>query len=191
MEGFSLEYQVIVRRPRWEDVASLDAFFIKVIQHTLIINGLADLVDFQIEEREDKNKKIRQDLATGGKDRFFLLGEYQGQIIATIEYGPPSELLLQCTNQELLGVPEIGTVFVCPNHQRRGVASLLLRTLFQELSQAQIDQVCLDSGYPLAQEIWTHIFGEPTYVLKDFWSPGGHHLIWRVGVAEMMKAWKH
>jgi rifampin ADP-ribosylating transferase len=159
----------------------IDAFFEMVMEHTFQANALGDLSELKSEEIEDKKLKIRQDLATGGKERFFLLAEYQGQIIGTIEHGLSSDLLRECTNHELSAVPEIGTVFVCPEYQRQGV--------FQELRRTNVEEVCLDSGYKEAQKIWVHIFGEPAYFLKDFWSQGNHHMVWRVKVEEMLNQW--
>lgn len=184
-----IKKQIIVRRPRREEVDLIDAFFETVIEHTFRVNGLDDLSELKSEEIDDKKVKIRQDIATSGKERFFLLAEYQGQIIGTIEHGLSSDLLRRCTNHELSAVPEIGTVFVYPEYQRQGVASLLLRALFQELRRTNVEEVCLDSGYKEAQKIWVHIFGEPAYFLRDFWSQGNHHMVWKVKVEEVLNQW--
>ena len=55
-------------------------------------------------------------LETDGKDRFFLVAEYEDKIIGSIEYGIANDLLNSCTNHELEGMLEIGTVFVRPEY---------------------------------------------------------------------------
>lgn len=43
-----------------------------------------------------------------------------------------------------------------------------------------IEEFCLDSGYTSAQKIWKKKFGEPDYLLKDFWGAGYDHMIWKI-----------
>lgn len=40
-------------------------------------------------------------------------------------------------------------------------------------------EFCLDSGYTNAQKVWKKKFGEPDYLLKDYWGEGFDHMIWR------------
>ncbi|KAF0822419.1 Acetyltransferase [Cytobacillus firmus] len=35
-----------------------------------------------------------------------------------------------------------------------------------------VEEFCLDSGYRQSQKIWKKKFGEPEYLLKDYWGKG-------------------
>jgi hypothetical protein len=35
-----------------------------------------------------------------------------------------------------------------------------------------------DSGFTVAKKIWTHLYGEPYKVIKDYWGQGVDHFIW-------------
>jgi len=177
---------IVIRRPRMEELNRIDAFFAIVIEHTFLVNGLGALADTKAEELDYKQKIIRADFATGGEERFFLLAEHGGEIVGSIECGPANDLLVACAKNELQDVPEVGTVFVHPHHQRRGLASLLLSTMFDALWRRNVKEVCLDSGYKEAQRIWTHVFGEPTYLAKDYWGDGSHHMVWHIPLKEAL-----
>lgn len=176
--------RVIVRRPRLEETAMIHEFFEMILRDTFERNGISDLTKLLEEEIQDKKQCIAQDFETGGTDRFFLLAEYKEQIIGSVEHGLANELLNKCTNNELKSMPEIGTVFVHPEYQREGVASLLLYRLFQELSNKGVAEICFDSGYKTAQKIWCKKIGNPEYFLKDYWDEGIHHMVWKAKVKD-------
>ncbi|MGE0999241.1 GNAT family N-acetyltransferase, partial [Bacillus sp. Gnz1/3] len=101
------------------------------------------------------------------------------KIIGTIEVGPASTLINSCTGGVLKDLYEIGTVFILPEYQKKGIGSFLLHTMFLTLLSRGITEYCLDSGYKKAQSIWTKKFGEPSYVLKDYWGESSDHMIWK------------
>lgn len=175
---------IIIRRPKIAELKEIDAFFEAVIEHTFEVNDLSTLTELKEQELDFKRRLIRCDFATGGEKRFFLIADLGGEITGTIEFGEANEVILDCSENALQDVPEIGTVFVHPKHQRQGVASLLLRALFEELQRKNIKEVCLDSGYREAQRIWSHIFGKPAYFSRDHWGEGSHHMVWHVMVED-------
>jgi len=61
---------------------------------------------------------------------------------------------MRCTNGKLKNMPEIGTVFVHPDYQKRGIARQMLQSIFDHLQNQGIEEVCFDSGYSIAQSIW-------------------------------------
>lgn len=171
-----------IRRPKIEDRAELHELFNEVITDTFHREGLSDMVnDIQI-EIESKEQYLKSDLYSDGKHRFFWLGidTCTNKIIGCIEYGPASELITACTKGELQGWIEIGTVFVHPKYQRKGIGTLLLHTMLLTLQSREIKKICLDSGYKNAQEVWKNIFGIPDYLVKDYWSKGYHHMVWKI-----------
>jgi len=179
--------KVIIRRPRKDEIDRIHAFFILVLQDTFAINGISELKELLAGEIQDKKRCIQQDFETDGSERFFLLAEYRDEIIGSIEYGTANDLLNTCTSHELEGMPEIGTVFVHPRYQRQGVAPLLLYSLFQELNKNDVEEICFDSGYKIAQKIWCKKFGEPEYFLENYWGEGSHHMVWRLNVRESLE----
>lgn len=177
-----------IRRPMVEEKDSIYDFFEVVLKHTFYINGIEDLEEL-LEEIQDKKRNIDQDFETDGKNRFFLIAEFNGEIIGTIEYGESNELIRKVTDNEYKDIPEIGTVFVHPKYQKRGVASLMLYNIFQRLSDEGVREVCLDSGYKAAQKIWCKIFGSPAYCLDKYWGEDDH-MIWKVDVKEALEKLK-
>ncbi|TYS87473.1 GNAT family N-acetyltransferase [Rossellomorea aquimaris] len=170
-----------IRRPRIEDQEELIQFFSKVIKHTFSKEGLEELLDDIENEIEIKKQYLKSDLDTNGTNRYFLIAfdKNNAEVIGTIEYGPASELITTCTDGEIKEMYEIGTVFVHPDYQGRGVATLLLNVMFLTFLNRGIQEFCLDSGYANAQKIWKRKFGEPHYWLKDYWGDGADHMIWK------------
>jgi GNAT superfamily N-acetyltransferase len=172
--------RIKIRRPDQNDQEELSRFFRIVITDTFAKEGLAEMA-LEIEnEIVLKNKYLKSDLDSNGENRYFLIAFDHENIIGTIEYGPVSELITDCTEGALKDLVEIGTVFVHPDYQRNGVGNLLLNAMFCTLQKKEIVEFCLDSGYKNAQKIWKKKFGAPDYSLKDYWSEGFDHLIWRV-----------
>jgi GNAT superfamily N-acetyltransferase len=170
-----------IRRPRIEDQEELNQFFSTVIKHTFYSEGISELVDDIESEIESKKQYLKSDLESNGKDRYFLIAsEKDGtDMIGTIEYGPASDLIHTCTNGALKEMYEIGTVFVHPDYQGRGIGTLLLNVMFLTFLNKGIQEFCLDSGYGDAQKIWMKKFGQPDYWLKDYWGDGSDHMIWK------------
>ncbi|MFD3449027.1 GNAT family N-acetyltransferase [Microbacteriaceae bacterium 4G12] len=159
----------------------LNLFFSITIKDTFAREGLSELLDDIEKEMETKKQYLQCDFDSDGEKRYFLIAvdKNSNKIIGTIEYGPASELINSCTDEVLKGLPEIGTVFVHPDYQRRGIGNLLLNAMFLTLLSKGIIEFCLDSGYKNAQKIWKKKFGEPDYLLKDYWGDGFDHMIWK------------
>jgi GNAT superfamily N-acetyltransferase len=174
---------VEIRRPRMEDIEELNQFFRIVITDTFRREGLAGLIEDIEAEIDSKNNYLQLDLDSKGDQRYFLIALAGNKIIGTIEYGPASELIKNCTNGEFRNLVEVGTVFVHPDYQRRGIGNKLLAVLLQTLKGCGIVDFCLDSGYKTAQTIWRKKFGEPDYLLKDYWGTGQDHMIWKISTS--------
>lgn len=171
-----------IGRPRHEDVELINKFFETVIMDTFEKNGISHLTEMIEEEIKCKRKYLKQDMESGGRDRFFLVVKEAGRVIGTIEYGSPNELIISCTRGEYKDMVELGTVFVHPEYQNRGVGSMMLRLMFDELKSKRIKEFCLDSGYKTAQKTWRKKLGTPAYIMKDYWGKGDDHMIWRVSL---------
>jgi len=174
---------VEIRRPKIEDIKQLNEFFKIVITDTFVKEGIEEKLNDIKDEIEMKKKYIESDFKSNGEERFFLVALYDGNIIGSIEYGPVSDLIRRCTNNAYKGLIEVGTVFVHPDFQRNGVGNLLLKTIYSVMRKKGIGEFCLDSGYNRAQMIWKKKFGDPDYLLKDYWGKGNDHMIWRIKVS--------
>ncbi|KFN01350.1 N-acetyltransferase [Bacillus clarus] len=185
-------YNLEVRRPNAKDRDELHVFFRTVITDTYAKEGLLELMDDIENEIETKKRYLQSDFDSNGKNRYFLLAinKAYDKIIGTIEIGPASTVINSCTGGVLKDLYEIGTVFVLPEYQRKGIGSLLLNAMLFTLLGKGIMEFCLDSGYKNAQKIWQSKFGEPNYLLKDYWSKSNHHMIWRKSIRDLSISFK-
>lgn len=173
-----------IDRPKLKDIKLINEFFTIVILDTFKKNDILDLVDIMAEEIENKGKFIKQDIDSNGEDRYFLIAKVHDKIVGSIEYGPANELITSYINGENKKLLEIGTVFVHPEYQNKGIGSRMINGIFMELSKKGMKQAFLDSGYKSAQKIWIKKFGIPKYNLKDYWGEGDHHMIWEISIDE-------
>ncbi|WP_176482055.1 GNAT family N-acetyltransferase [Paucisalibacillus globulus] len=170
----------VIRRPRKKDIIKIQELFRLVVTDTFQKEGIAELLDDIEEEIQTKITYLNQDIGTGGTDRYFLIAEVDEKIIGTIEFGPASDLIKKWTNDAFRSLYEVGTVFVHPSYQSKGIGNQLLNEIYVALQNRGAQEFCLDSGYKRSQTIWRKKFGEPDYVITDLWGDGAHHMIWRV-----------
>jgi GNAT superfamily N-acetyltransferase len=175
-----------IRRPKKDDIKQLHQFFRSVISDTFKNEGISGQNEDLEEEIRTKESYLENDLLSSGKNRYFLIALESDRIIGTIEYGPASSLIITCTNKSLQHLVEVGTVFVLPECQRKGIGNLLMQKMYKVLQDNGIGEFCLDSGYRRAQTIWKRKFGEPDYFLKDFWGENFHHMIWKLNVSVLL-----
>ncbi|MCG1023594.1 GNAT family N-acetyltransferase [Sutcliffiella horikoshii] len=175
-------HNVKIRRPIPEDINELNHFFRTVITDTFIKEGIGDKLEDLEEEIQAKKTYLSSDLNSNGKERYFLLALDGDKIIGTIEYGAASDLICKCTDNAFKRFHEVGTVFVHPTYQRKGIGNVLLTRIMEILHSKEIKEFCLDSGYASAQKIWKKKFGDPAYLLKNYWGESYHHMIWRIKV---------
>ncbi|RDI41357.1 GNAT family N-acetyltransferase [Falsibacillus pallidus] len=176
---------VKIRRPAKEDEKELHVFFQLVISDTFSKEGIGHMMEDIQEEIHTKKQYLDKDFESKGLNRYFLIAEVEDKIVGSIEYGPPSELILLHTNNEFQSIVEVGTVFVHPDFQRKGIGNRLLNEIYTVLAGKGMSAFCLDSGYARAQKVWKRKFGEPDYLLKDFWGKGLHHMIWRITLSTL------
>ncbi len=185
-EDFRVQ-NIEIRRPKIEDIEELNCFFKMLVANTFAREGLAYMLDEIEDEIKSKKRYLKSDLDSNGEDRYFLIALDGEKVIGTIEYGPASQLINDLTNSELKELFEVGTVFVHPDYQKRGIGNKLLNAIYVTLKSKGVEEFCLDSGYTNSQKIWKKKFGEPDYLIKDFWGEGFDHMIWRVKVKDVLK----
>ncbi|TDL80444.1 N-acetyltransferase [Peribacillus frigoritolerans] len=173
------DMKIEIRRPKMEDMDELNRFFSKVIRDTFEKEGISEMVGDMKDEMACKIQYLKTDLESNGENRYFLIGLDGKEIVGSIEYGPVSELIVSCTDGAFSRLSEIGTVFVHPDYQKRGIGTLLLNVMLLTLQNRGISEFCLDSGYSSAQKVWKKKFGEPDYFLQNYWGEGCDHMIWK------------
>ncbi|KAB2334543.1 GNAT family N-acetyltransferase [Cytobacillus depressus] len=175
-----------IRRPTLDDTTELNHFFRIVITDTFLKEGIGHMLEDIENEITSKEKYLHTDFESNGEKRYFLIASNGDQIIGSIEIGPASELINHCTNHALQELLEVGTVFVHPDFQRKGIGSMLLNAMYFTLRNRGIEEFCLDSGYTASQKIWKKKFGEPQYLLKNYWGEENDHMIWRVKLNDLL-----
>jgi GNAT superfamily N-acetyltransferase len=175
---------VNIRRPTTEDREQLNDFFRTVIIDTFIRECIGDQLNDITEEIEMKKRYLTSDFESNGEERYFLIAFYGDKIIGSIEFGPANEIIRDASDQAIEALVEVGTVFVHPDYQRKGVGNLLLKAMYETLRYNGIEEFCLDSGYKSAQLLWKRKFGEPDILLKDYWGKNFDHMIWKVKISE-------
>lgn len=186
LKGAPRVLNIVFRRPRAEDKEALNQFFRLVITDTFRKEGIGHKLEDIENEIKDKQTYLASDLESNGAKRFFLIALDGEKIIGTIEYGEASELISNCTDNALKDHKEVGTVFVDPDYQRKGIGNLLLNNIYLKLYEEGVKEFCLDSGYISAQKIWKKKFGDPDYLLENYWDEDYHHMIWRLRVDDLI-----
>lgn len=176
-----------IRRPTSEDIREINQFFRAVITDTFTKEGIGEMLEEIEEEISVKKKYFNLDIESNGEKRYFLIALDEDRIIGSIEFGPASKLINNCTSHALKDLMEVGTVFVNPDFQRKGIGNMLLNAIYLTLLHRGIEEFCLDSGYTIAQKIWIKKFGNPQYLLKNYWGEGYDHMIWRIKVEDLVK----
>lgn len=180
-------FGVIIERPKEADTLRVHEFFDIMIRSTFGANGLGDLKEIIQEEKTYKRSCLREYFESKGRVRYFLVAKLGDEIVGTIEYGPSNEIIRN-SDENLSIIKEVGTVYVHPEYQGQGIGKQLLDAIGRSLIEHGHKECVMDSGYQSAQKVWTKKFGRPFLLLKDYWSNGGHHMIWKLRVEQLLNA---
>jgi GNAT superfamily N-acetyltransferase len=161
-----------------EDLKSAEIVFETAIPDAFVKEGLT-LMDEAIQnEISSKKQMLVESLEDQEGELRFLVAKLDHRVIGTISFGPCGNDILKCTDNALSGVGELGSLYVLPEYQNKGVGSSLIHAMLQSMHENNISQFCLDSGYKRAQKRWIRKFGKPYKVVEDYWGPGFEHMIW-------------
>ncbi|MGQ7885606.1 GNAT family N-acetyltransferase [Paenibacillus sp. WC2504] len=145
--------------------------------------GLVALTEVIAREIEGKRRMLHDALHTVGEAVRFLVARMDDNIVGVISFGPCNDDIIKCTDGRLKNVGELGSLYVLPEYQGRGIGSALIRAMANKLAEQGIDSFCLDSGYRHAQAKWLNKFGQPYTTVQDYWGPGSGHMVWFCKVA--------
>jgi GNAT superfamily N-acetyltransferase len=177
---------IVLRRPAETDTEALDKFFRKTIRNTFRENNINDENEIEA-EIDEKNHYISEDFKTDGQACYFIIAEDTDKdlIIGTIAMCEPNDFLLETSDNELKDSTELGTLMIHPEYQRQGISQKLIDEIYKEFRRRGIKEFCFDSGYPIAQKIWSKRFGAPDYRRINQWGEGVDHLVWVRSVPEI------
>ncbi|TSB46634.1 GNAT family N-acetyltransferase [Alkalicoccobacillus porphyridii] len=170
-----------IRRPLTSDKQELTDLFQEVIKETFKREKISHLVADQQQELNMKMHYLESDLAKQKIARYFLIAidSRDDKIVGTIEYGNANEIIQDILKEELSQYPEIGTVFVLPKFQGKGIGTMLLDTIIKEIKLSGFKGYCLDSGYKQSQQFWIRKIGQPTFIQENYWDKDNHHMVWK------------
>ena len=167
-----------IAKPAKEDTqAAFDVFEASIID-AFEKEGLGDLTNDMACEIDSKKNLLTSSLENANSGISFLVAKMNGRLIGTISFGPCGSEIKKLTRGKLESIGELGSLYVLPGFQGKGVASALIHSMMQRLHQFGIEQFCLDSGYMHAQKKWLRKFGKPYHIAKDYWGKDRHHMIW-------------
>lgn len=167
-----------VRNLLEEDLFQLEEFLKVVISDTAQREGIT-ILNFTDEEVEGKMELCRGYLK--GENNSSILIALEGRkIIGTISSSYCDSDIKNVIKDLEKDAVKIGTVYIHPTYQRKGIAKQLLTSVYEILRSKGIKEFYLDSGYKSAQVYWNQNFGEPLFIAKEYWGPEGDNMIWKV-----------
>ncbi|HAS73409.1 MAG TPA: hypothetical protein DCS67_04635 [Clostridiales bacterium UBA8960] len=175
-------FKIEIASPAPSDQAEIDHLIETVLKDNWIKNDLMAFEDGLDEEIQTKKGYLNAYVKGADDARTFLMAKLHGDIVGIIEHGPVSDTIKDCKDEALNLLQEVGTVFVLPEYQGIGLGKRLMTAITDKLIELGETAFCIDSGYKTAQPIWTHLYGAPYYLMKDYWGPGGDHMVWKVKI---------
>lgn len=170
-----------IRQAKKEDTQELIALYTETMHRAMVLEEVDEneIDDFVGDEVNYKSKNLRDAFDNDNNiERVFLVAVMDDKIIGTIGYGPCSDIIDEHGGRDTKGLNEIGSAYVLPEYQSKGVMNVLFNAIILTLRARGIDEICLDSGYMIAKKIWEKKLGKPNVILRDFWDEGVDHHIW-------------
>ena len=144
--------QLIIERPTKKDIRSIHNVFEKTITNAFEKEGLSFLKDDILTEIENKKQLLNLALTSNEASVYFLVAKIKEEIIGTISFSPCNNDIKKFTHNQINNVGELGSLYVLPHYQDKGIASALIHALIDYLHMVGVQQFCLDSGYRQAQK---------------------------------------
>ena len=167
---------VTIARPRSTDRKELVRLFRETIRDAYAKNGfpLADAT----EEVKYKTESFQHDLDSAGRKVFFLVAKHGGRIVGSVALKKASSFVRQNIAKQYRDWKVITSVFVKPEHQRKGIGRKLLCAAVLALMAQHQEGFVIDCGYPSAQRYWRSLLGRPDSVKRKCWYGSVDHHFW-------------
>lgn len=173
-----MEKEITIRNARPSDAEHACRVFDLAIPEAFEQEGLGHLTEDIAHELAEKRRVLQACLKEDSTSYWFLVALHRENIVGTISYGPCCEDILNCTENALRNVGELGSLYIMPEYQGQGIGSALIRAAVNRMAGDGIQRFSLDSGYRIAQQKWLNKFGKPYAVVPDYWGPGSVHMVW-------------
>ncbi len=177
-------HQLKIERPLMKDIEAIHQVFEQSITNAIEKEGLGEQKDGILSEIEDKKQLLNLALNADDSRVHFWIAKIKDEVVGTISFRPCSDLIKELTENQIKDVGELGTLYILPAYQGKGIASALIQTLVDFLHENGIQQFCLDSGYREAQKRWTRKFGTPYKIVEKYWGENNDHMIWLCDVKD-------
>lgn len=150
------------------DIPAVDRIFEHSIADAFEQEGLGQQLEDIRQEIEHKKQRVRFALAPACSDICFLVAKRDGAAVGVISFGPCGENIRTCTNHRLDHVGELGSLYVLPSEQNRGVGSaqFILKTILFYSGLACSFKM---DGF---SSVITYTATAPTCKIPDFWRHG-------------------
>jgi Acetyltransferase (GNAT) family. len=172
-----MDYDFITKL-EMNDFESVCHLFDTTVAYAYGKEGIGHLKEEICKEAERKKKMFLDSLVKPESGILFLVAKKEGRVIGSISFAPCGDDIRSCTSHKLDAVGELGSLYILPEFQGRGIGSALIHAMIRHIHSLGIEQFCLDCGYKHAQQKWLRKFGEPDIVAKDYWGKGSDHMVW-------------
>jgi len=170
-----------------DDIKSVYTVFELSIADAFHKEGIEDCEEDIIIQVEEKKKLINSLLDNKESGLYFLVAKVDDNVIGTISFGPCGDAIKNSTNNELNSIGELGSLYILPDYQDKGVGTALINSMIKYIHGLGIKEFCLDSGYSGAQKRWTRKFGKPYKIAKDYWGEEADNMVWLCRVSDYLK----
>lgn len=175
---------LLILKPTKEDLTPAYYVFEASIKDAFEKEGIGDLKEDILYEIEDKKSLLKNSVENKDSGIYFLVAKSGDKVIGTISFGPCGSEIKKCTNNQLDTIGELGSLYILPEYQGKGIGSVLIHSMLKFVYSLGIKEFCLDSGYKRAQEKWIRKFGEPYKIAKDYWGKDSDHMVWLCNVID-------
>lgn len=157
--------------------------FTDSISNTFKLNNIHNNEELKYEINE-KSSWVKDFIESKNHSSLFLIAKYDADVAGIAGYFPVSKTIRK--NSPTLSEKdiEIGSVYIRPQYQKRGITRILLRALLEEMKIKGIREFCLDCGYPTSQVYWKKIFGNPIREFPNYFGENESYMIWKINVEE-------
>ena len=194
----SKKLMVAISEPSREDFIEIKDLFKSVLfdlyRREGIFETFQEILQSELEEKEEALLAFYEE---PNKLPYFLLAKIDdsvaklddsvtkldGKCVGIIALTVPNSLISENLERYEIGdpsfSPEVASVFVLPEFQGLSIGVQLLEGIKTALNKKGYHSFYLDCGYTKSQPYWEKQLGAPTKILKNYWSDGIHHMIWK------------
>lgn len=176
-------------KPQAKDVEAIYQLFAKTIKDAFQKEGIQEAYLGEIKAEIAKQiDLLYKALNQSNPSEFYLIARNEQHIVGTIAYGQVGQEIKKYYRGNLQNTVEIKSAYILPNFQRQGIGTLLFKSILKQLQmqQPRIEQICLDSGYTMAQQFWQCKLGKPILTVKNRWGEGEDYMIWCIAIKKLL-----